>query len=46
MSQVRIFVACHKPFDVVSNDVYTPIHIGRTISKFKDEVGKMIDFIV
>ena len=42
MSKVKIFVACHKPFDVISNDVYTPIHVGRAVSMFKDEMSDMI----
>lgn len=32
MSSVKIFIACHKPYDVPSNDVYTPIHVGKATS--------------
>lgn len=39
---VKILVACHKPCEVYHDDVYTPIHVGRSISKYKNE---MKDFI-
>lgn len=42
MNKVKIFVACHKPCDVLHDDVYTPIHVGRSISDFKDKMGDMI----
>lgn len=44
MSQekVKILVACHKPDTVYSDDVYTPIHVGRAISNYKDEMADMI----
>lgn len=41
-SKVKIFVASHRPAEIRSNDVYTPIHVGRAISKFKDEMADMI----
>ena len=41
-SKVKIFVACHKPCDIISNEVYTPIHVGRAVSKCKDEMTEMI----
>lgn len=42
MSNIKILVACHKP-DVCRHDVvFTPIHVGRDISKNTDE---MSDFI-
>ncbi len=41
-SKVNIFVACHRPADIISNDVYVPIHVGRAISQFKDEMSEMI----
>ncbi len=41
-NKVTIFVVCHKPVDVISNDVYKPIHVGRAISKFKNEMSYMI----
>lgn len=42
MFKVKIFVACHKPSDVYEDDVYTPIHVGRAVSKFKEEMKDMI----
>lgn len=42
MQKLKIFVACHRPAEIISNEVYTPIHVGRTISKFKDEMADMI----
>lgn len=42
MSKVKILVACHKPGYVYQDDVYTPIHVGRSISKYKDEMTGMI----
>ena len=42
MNKLKIYVACHKPFDVIKNEVYTPIHVGRTVSKFKEEMAEMI----
>ena len=36
-------MACHKPVDgIYRNNVYTPIHVGRTVSRFKDEMSDMI----
>ena len=40
--KVTIFVSCHKPSEVRTDDVYTPIHVGRAISKYKDEMANMI----
>ena len=42
MNKIKIFVACHKPYNVLHNNIYIPIHVGRTISKFKDEMADMI----
>ena len=41
-AKIKIFVATHKPGKVRSDDVYTPIHVGRAISKYKDEMADMI----
>ena len=35
-------IACHKPYDGYRDDVYTPIHVGRAISRFKEEMADMI----
>lgn len=40
--KVKIFVATHKPGDVCHDEVYTPIHVGRAISKYKNEMADMI----
>lgn len=42
MEKIKILVACHKPGPVYQDDVYTPIHVGRAISKYKDEMAEMI----
>ena len=42
MSKVSIFVACHKPTKVIANNAYVPIHVGRAISKYKEEMADMI----
>ena len=42
MSRVKILVACHKPDTVYHDEVYTPIHVGRAISRYKDEMSDMI----
>ncbi len=40
--KLTILVASHKPDKVYSDGVYTPIHVGRAISKFKEEMASMI----
>lgn len=40
--KVTILVACHKPDKAYKNEVYTPIHVGRAISKWKEEMADMI----
>lgn len=44
MSQqkIKILVACHKPDKVYQNNIYTPIHVGCAISKYKNEMAGMI----
>ena len=42
MEKIKILVASHKPDKVYGDDVYTPIHVGRTISKYKNEMIDMI----
>lgn len=41
-AKIKIFVATHKPGKVRSDDVYTPIHVGRAISKYKEDMADMI----
>lgn len=40
--KIKILIASHKPDKVYQDDVYTPIHVGRAISKFKEEMAWMI----
>lgn len=40
--KIKILVASHKPDRVYNDEVYTPIHVGRSISKYKDEMADMI----
>ena len=42
MNKIKILVASHKPDKVYRDDVYTPIHVGRAISKYKEEMADMI----
>lgn len=41
-NKVKILVACHKPDTIFQNEVYIPIHVGRSVSKFKKEMADMI----
>ena len=41
-NKVKIYVASHKPDTVYSDDVYTPIHVGRKTSPYKEEMSQMI----
>lgn len=40
--KVTILVASHKPDVVFESDVYVPIHVGRAVSKWKNEMAGMI----
>lgn len=40
--RVRVFVAVHKPGFVIQDEVHVPIHVGRTVSMFKEEMADMI----
>lgn len=42
MKKLNVFVACHKPVDVYRNDVFIPIHVGRSVSRYQNEMGDMI----
>ena len=42
MSRLKIFVACHKPGAVFQDDVYIPIHVGRTVSECKEAMLGMM----
>ena len=40
--KIKILVASHKPDTVYKDDIYTPIHVGRSVSKFKSEMGHLL----
>ena len=42
MNKVKILVASHKPDKIYHDNVYTPIHVGRSISRYKDEMADMM----
>jgi len=42
MSKVKIFICCHKPYSGYRDEVYTPIHVGRSISSCTDQMQDMI----
>lgn len=35
MKKITVFVACHKPTDILSDDMYQPIHVGKAISNYE-----------
>lgn len=41
MHSLRIFIVTHKPCDLPSDGVMTPIHVGRAISPYKDKMSWM-----
>ncbi len=38
---LRVYVVAHKPYDIPSNEVLVPIHVGRAASQYKDEMAWM-----
>lgn len=42
MGGAKILVACHKPTRVFQDEIYTPIHVGRSISSCRAEMADMI----
>lgn len=42
LNKIKLYVATHKPVTVRHDEIYTPIHVGRAISKYKDEMADMI----
>lgn len=42
MDKLKILVACHKPGPVRQDDVFMPIHVGRAVSKYQEEMSAMI----
>ena len=41
-NQVKIFVVAHKPFGMPEGEALVPIHVGRAVSRLKDEMAGMI----
>lgn len=41
MHSLRIYIVSHKPCSIPSDDVMTPIHVGRATSPYKDEMSWM-----
>ena len=41
-NQVKIFVVAHKPFGMPDGEALVPIHVGRAVSRLKDEMTGMI----
>lgn len=42
MNKINILVACHKPGKVYQDNVYIPVHVGRSSSPYKNEMKAMI----
>lgn len=42
MENLKILVAYHKPYPIYQNEIYTPIHVGRSVSVYKDEMSDLI----
>lgn len=45
--ECRIYVACHKPCNISTNEVYIPIHVGKALSSYSldmigDDIGDNI----
>lgn len=40
-NQVKIFVVAHKPFGMPEGEALVPIHVGRAVSRLKDEMTGM-----
>lgn len=43
MKDITIFVACHKPCEVIKNEIYQPIHVGRAISSCTEKMEMIGD---
>ena len=41
MHRLRIFIVTHKPCSISSDGVMTPIHVGRAVSPYKEEMSWM-----
>lgn len=38
-NRIKIYVACHKPCHPYKNDVYQPVHVGRALSIYREEMS-------
>ena len=43
MNRITIFVACHKPCDIYTDEMYRPIHVGRAISSCSEQMDMIGD---
>ena len=41
MHPLRIYIVTHKPCSIPSDGVFVPIHVGRAVSKYSDEMAWM-----
>lgn len=41
-NNIKIMVACHKPDLTYHDEIYSPIHVGRTLSQYKAEMSWML----
>ena len=41
MHPLRIYIVTHKPCSIPSDGVFAPVHVGRAVSKYKDEMAWM-----
>jgi len=39
---VKLFVVAHKPSMIPKSEVLVPIHVGRAVSRYKEEMAGMI----
>lgn len=42
MSKLKIYIVAHKPCEIPCDEVMKPIHVGRAISQWKEEMSWMI----
>ena len=42
MKKVQIFVVAHKPAEIPKVEALVPIHVGRSVSRYKEEMAGMI----
>lgn len=42
MNELKIYVACHKPDKIRQDGIHVPIHVGRSMSVYQNEMADMI----